>query len=109
MTDGTGQIVNEYSYGPHGERLNMVEGTLNPFGYVGRYGVMEEGNGLKFMRARYYDDTTGRFLNKDLIPGHVRNPQSLNRYAYVKNNPITRIDPLGLDSFTFLMKASGRV
>jgi hypothetical protein len=42
----------------------MVEGIFNPFGYVGRYGVMEEGNDLKFMRARYYDDTTGRFLNK---------------------------------------------
>lgn len=96
MTDGTGQIVNEYSYGPRGERLGSVEGTHNPFGYVGRYGVMEEGNGLKFMRARYYDETTGRFLNKDLVPGHIRNPQSLNRYAYVKNNPINKGDPLGL-------------
>ena len=97
MTDATGQIVNEYSYGPHGKRLGIVEGTPNPFGYVGRYGVMEEGNGLKFMRARYYDDGTGRFLNKDLIPGDIRNPQSLNRYAYVKNNPINKKDPSGLD------------
>jgi RHS repeat-associated protein len=96
MTDGTGQIVNQYSYGPYGERLNMVEGTPNPFGYVGRYGVMEEGNGLKFMRARYYDETTGRFLNEDLIQGYITKPQSLNRYAYVRNNPINWIDPPGL-------------
>ena len=96
MTEGTGQIVNEYSYGPHGERLGILEGTHNPFGYVGRYGVMEEGNGLKFMRARYYDDGSGRFLNKDLIPGVIRSPQSLNRYAYALNNPVNGIDPLGL-------------
>ncbi|MGO9372149.1 MAG: RHS repeat domain-containing protein [Syntrophobacteraceae bacterium] len=96
MTDGTGQIVNEYSYGPHGERLGIVEGTHNPFGYVGRRGVMEEGSGLKFMRGRYYDDGTGRFLNKDLIPGNIRKPQSLNRYAYVSNNPINLVDPRGL-------------
>ena len=93
MTDGTGQIVNEYSYGPHGERLGIVEGTHNPFGYVGRRGVMEEGSGLKFMRGRYYDDGTGRFLNKDLVPGNIRKPQSLNRYAYVSNNPINLVDP----------------
>ena len=96
MTDGTGQIVNEYSYGPHGERLGILEGTHNPFGYVGRYGVMEEGNGLKFMRARYYDDATGRFLNKDLMRGSIARPQSLNRYAYGLNNPVNRIDPRGL-------------
>jgi RHS repeat-associated protein len=96
MTDGTGQIVNEYSYGPNGERTGIVEATPNPFGYIGRYGVMEEGNGLKFMRARYYDDGSGRFLNKDLIPGDIRTPQSLNRYAYAQNNPVNWIDPLGL-------------
>lgn len=108
MTNATGQIVNQYSYGHYGGRLGIVEATPNPFGYVGRYGVMEEGNGLKFMRARYYDVTTGRFLNKDLVPGHIRNPQSLNRYAYVKNNPITRIDPLGLDSFTYFDESLGQ-
>ncbi len=29
MTDGTGQIVNEYSYGPHGERLGNELGGAN--------------------------------------------------------------------------------
>ena len=48
------------------------------------------------MRARYYDDATGRFLNKDLIRGSIARPQSLNRYAYVQNNPVNRIDPRGL-------------
>jgi hypothetical protein len=39
----------------------------------------------------------GRWLSPDLIGGNIGNPQSLNRYAYVFNNPLAFIDPDGLD------------
>ena len=48
------------------------------------YGVMDEENGLQFMRARYYDPELGRFLSEDLL-------LSLNLYAYVSNNPISKM------------------
>ncbi|MFQ5684739.1 MAG: peptidoglycan DD-metalloendopeptidase family protein, partial [Candidatus Binatia bacterium] len=38
----------------------------------------------------------GRFMTPDPLAGTIRNPQSLNRYAYVLNDPINLIDPLGL-------------
>ena len=43
-----------------------------------------------------YTSNQGRWLSPDPMPGSVLNPQSLNRYAYVLNNPTTLIDPLGL-------------
>jgi RHS repeat-associated protein len=46
---------------------------------------------------RYYVPEQGRWLTPDPLAGDVTNPQSLNRYAYVRNNPTTLIDPLGLD------------
>jgi RHS repeat-associated protein len=94
MTNSTGRMVNKYSYGPYGERLAMIEGTHNPFGYIGRWGVMEEGDGLKFMRARFYDQTTGRFLNLDPLGFRA----GVNPYVYVLNNPINLVDPLGLQA-----------
>jgi hypothetical protein len=39
----------------------------------------------------------GRFLSPDPSGGHFMNPQSLNRYAYVHNNPLSMIDPTGMD------------
>ena len=49
----------------------------------------------------------GRWLSPDPLAGDVSNPQSLNRYAYVLNNPTSLIDPLGLTPRTQAMAARG--
>jgi hypothetical protein len=41
----------------------------------------------------------GRFMSPDLLGGHLENPQSLNKYVYALNNPLTNTDPTGLDSY----------
>lgn len=48
---------------------------------------------------RQYSPTEGRWLRPDPYSGsyHFRNPQSLNRYVYAMNNPLSKIDPSGLD------------
>jgi RHS repeat-associated protein len=46
---------------------------------------------------REYEYGLGRWLSPDRLGGDVTNPQSLNRYAYVLNNPTTLSDPLGLN------------
>jgi len=45
--------------------------------------------------ARYYDATLGRFVSADTLVPSAGNPQSLNRYAYVLNNPVRYTDPSG--------------
>ncbi len=58
-------------------------------------------NGLYYLRARYYDPTIGRFLTRDPLRGSLGDPQSLNAYPYVQNNPVNRVDPTGLFSEGF--------
>jgi RHS repeat-associated protein len=84
-------VVNTYCYSPEG-LVGAQETIPNPFTYVGRFGVMAEGNGLYYMRARYYDPEVARFITKDPI-GYTGD---LNLYGYTGNNIINIIDPLGL-------------
>jgi RHS repeat-associated protein len=51
--------------------------------------------GLDYMHARYFAAAQGRFSSADTFGGSTGNPQSLNRYAYVTNNPLNFSDPTG--------------
>lgn len=55
-------------------------------------------SGLEFAQNRYYSSKFGRFTTVDpmMASGDVRDAQSWNRYAYVRNNPLNLTDPLGL-------------
>jgi RHS repeat-associated protein len=80
-----------------------------PFGYESAYvtscaqnykftGLERDGEtGLDHTLNRKYDSSLGRWLTPDPKRGNIASPQSLNRYAYVLNNPIASVDPLGLD------------
>jgi RHS repeat-associated protein len=48
--------------------------------------------------AREYNPSWGRWLSPDPMGGDITNPQSLNRYAYVDNNPASLTDPMGLSA-----------
>src|SRR5262249_43968701 len=50
---------------------------------------------LYYYDARYYDAELPRFVSPDPVVPSVDDPQSLNRYSYVKNNPVALIDPTG--------------
>jgi RHS repeat-associated protein len=78
-----------------------IPGTL----YDGRIGCRYTGkerdseSGLDYMDARYYGSTMGRFMSPDpiLSSGHEEDPQTWNKYAYARNNPLRYTDPTGLD------------
>lgn len=95
LTDDSGMVTDRYAYEPFGN--TTVQGSSdNPFRFVGKYGVMDDGNGLIHMRARYYRADLGRFLSLDRLYGAMADPITLNRYQYVGGNPAIGIDPNGL-------------
>jgi len=54
-------------------------------------------SGNDYFNARYYGSNMGRFLSPDPLGGHLEYPQSLNKYAYVVNNPLRYTAPTGMD------------
>jgi RHS repeat-associated protein len=91
-------VTDAYAYDPFGKPANSSGTTPNSFKYVGRYGVMDEGNNLFYIRARYYESNLGRFVSKDPMMGKDGDVQSLNRYAYALNSPIRLIDISGFSA-----------
>ena len=95
LTDDNGAITDSYGIAPYGAVTAATGGTDNPFKFIGAYGVMEEGDsGLYYMRARYYDSESGRFISRDPIA--AIHPQEINPYQYARNNPLRYIDPTGM-------------
>jgi RHS repeat-associated protein len=77
-----------------GIKLDTHEnGFINSYGYNGEAYDMQAG--LQYLRARYYEPGTGRFLTRDSYLGNVMNPSTLNRYDYTGNNSVMNIDPSG--------------
>jgi RHS repeat-associated protein len=92
LTDPSGVVANAYAYDPFGLSLAKTETIPNPFEFVGEFGVMNEGNGLEFMRNRFYQSSIGHFVQQDRLSVLG----GLNRYAYCENNPLSFVDPTGL-------------
>jgi RHS repeat-associated protein len=95
LTNAAGLVTDKYAYTPYGD-TNSTGSTVNPFRYVGQYGVMDEGNGLHFMRARYYRSDVSRFLGLDAVEGGPMQSGRLNRYQYADSGPLVNVDPSGL-------------
>ena len=93
VTDESNVVAEKYAYDEFGAVLASESTVANPFRYVGKYGVMDEGNGLLHMRARYYDTDSGRFLSRDPLGFEGGD---LNLYGYVGGNPLGGVDPEGL-------------
>jgi|GEM_PF-1737301 len=91
LVDSTGEAVNSYEYDSFGRLLVADETVDNPFTFTGREHDAE--TGLYYLRARYYDPQTGRFVSEDPIGFAGGDP---NLYAYAFNDPVSLADPSGL-------------
>ena len=91
VTDEQGQVVQQTSYAPYGTQT--TGGAAPTHGFTGQR--RDESTGLLYYHARYYDPQLGRFISPDPLIQNLADPQALNRYAYVRNNPINLIDPTG--------------
>jgi RHS repeat-associated protein len=67
-------------------------------GYTGH--EQTDPSGLIYMQARFYAPWYGRFLSPDPARDqHFEETQSWNIYSYVRNNPVTHIDPNGMEDY----------
>lgn len=85
---------NKLEYDDFGKTNDMKEG----FGYNGEE---LDGNGLIYLRARYYNPELGRFIQIDRFRGKKEDIESQNRYIYTNNNPYKFIDKTGKSSDVF--------
>ena len=93
VTDSTGNIVGEQRYYPFGE-TRLATGTLYTDKlFTGQRNIT--GLGIYHYQSRFYSPKLGRFLSADSLVPNPANPQDLNRFSYVRNNPIRYIDPTG--------------
>ena len=94
IVDGSGNLLSEQRYMPFGEVRPEV-GTISQtdFGYTGQRDLPM----LSIMdyNARFCDPGIGRFIQPDTIIPSPANPQSWNRYSYVRNDPVMYSDPSG--------------
>jgi RHS repeat-associated protein len=102
VSNSSGGNIQTYSYDPYG---NQVAGSGSNFNFQQQQKDTE--SGLFYLRARYYDPTTGRFTSRDPVEGTFANPQSQNGYSYANGDPINLTDPSGEFAIVPLIWAVG--
>jgi RHS repeat-associated protein len=92
ITDASGTVTATYRTDESGIPTGTTGSSTQPFTYTGE---PRDATGLVYLRARSYDPVLGRFMSRDTWAGTTSASQSLNRYAYVGNNPTSVTDPSG--------------
>jgi RHS repeat-associated protein len=94
VTDHTGAVLERWDHYPFGEE--WVSGLSGDrYRYTGH--LRDEETGNDYAGARYYANARGRWLSVDPLLGDISNPQRLNRYSYVGNDPVNIVDPDGME------------
>jgi RHS repeat-associated protein len=92
LTNNLGVITDTYIYRAYGRIQSSAGATVNPFKYIGRLGYYYDVDLVQYyLRARSYDPSSGRFINRDPL-GHITGP---NLYLYVSASPLNWADPAG--------------
>ncbi|HKO42308.1 MAG TPA: RHS repeat-associated core domain-containing protein [Pyrinomonadaceae bacterium] len=107
ITNSAGTITSRHDYAAFGEELvanvgmrSTGQGYSQPHAVRTKYAGMEadEATGMTHTLWRKYDNLSARWTAPDPYTGSMSldAPQTLNRYTYVANDPVNKIDPLGL-------------
>lgn len=95
LTNHAGQVTASYVYDAFGMIRSQTRDAANLFTFAGEQ--TDPSVNLHYLRTRWYDPALGRFLTRDPFAGYEEDILSLNRYVYVRNNPINFVDPSGQD------------
>ena len=93
LANESGVVTDTYSYDAFGNLLKYTGSTKNCYRYCGEQ--FDETTGLYYLRARYMDTSTGRFISQDTYQGTINDPVSLHKYLYANANPVMYSDPSG--------------
>jgi RHS repeat-associated protein len=107
LTNASATVTDTYNYDAFGNLLNSTGTTPNSYLYRGEQ--YDSDLGLYYLRARYYNPFTGRFMSRDPEGGRPFYPKSLHKYIYASGDPVNRVDPRGrtdLVEFIGTVKAS---
>jgi len=94
LTDQNGSVLNRYRYDPFGNRMDegTTEAVSNPFRFGGEY--YDSQIQLYKQGLRYYDPELGQWTQRDPLD-QLTSPTQANRYAFVGQDPVNRVDPSG--------------
>ena len=100
ITDLNGNVKSRHDYLPFGEELTIGRNSAYVIDNIRQKFTSKERDvetGLDYFIARYYASTQGRFTSADqpFADQSTNDPQSWNLYSYVRNHPLTIIDPTG--------------
>ncbi|MBD3316819.1 MAG: PKD domain-containing protein, partial [Chitinivibrionales bacterium] len=93
LTDAGGNATDTYTYDAFGEMLASTGTTPNTYLFTGEQ--YDPNARFYYLRARYYDQATGRFISPDPFSGVITDPYSLHKYLYAHANPVMNTDPSG--------------
>jgi RHS repeat-associated protein len=96
-TNSSGVRIGEQGHLPFGEHWYDTLNTKWKFTTYERDAETSLAN-VDYAINRHYGSRLGRFMQIDPLTGDIADPQTLNRYAYVLNDPTNLMDPLGLDA-----------
>ena len=104
LTATNATVTDTYVYDAFGVVITNTGTTTSYYRYSGEQ--YDPNLGFIYLRARYMNPNSGRFLTRDSLLGKTFDPPSLHRYLYCANNPVNRIDPSGHEfTFTGLLTA----
>jgi RHS repeat-associated protein len=107
ITNASGTVQEESDYYPFGGEIVITNSDPNTYKFTGKERDSE--SGLDNFDFRYYSSSLGRFMKPDdsLVYWDRSDPQSLNLYSYVENNPVSNTDPDGHDCVYLNNSGSG--
>jgi len=93
LVNTAGAVTDSYGYSAFGEMTVRTGSTQNLFLFNAQQ--FDGASGDYFLRARYYDQSNGRFISQDPLQGNNEDPITLHRYLYAGVDPISNVDPSG--------------
>ena len=102
LADAKGTVIDTYEYDSWGNFFGSIGTTPNVYLYRGEQ--YDPDLMLYYLRARYFNPLTGRFLTRDPENGKRVMPKSLHKYVYAGNDPVNRFDPTGRDFMFYMLK-----